>query len=93
MICRQKEMPKTAFQELRRSYSDTYRALKEPSGAALFVYRDSSPNPVVMLSQNFSEVFERLSSGDWESVYDPDLSECDFVAGDARLAEQSAQSA
>lgn len=93
MICRQKEMPRTAFQKLRRSYDDMYRALKEPSGAALFVYRNSSPDPVVMLSQNFSEIFERLSSGDWISVYDPDFSECDFVAGDARLAKQIVQSA
>ena len=93
MICRQKEMPRPVFEKLKRTYSDTYRALKEPSGAALFVYRNSSANPVVMLSQNLSEIFERLSTGDWESIYDPDLSECEFVAGDASLAAQIVQSA
>jgi hypothetical protein len=85
MIYRRKVMPEAAFNDLVERYQDTFRALKEPSGAALFVSRNTSPDRTVFLSQDYSEAFERLSPGNWESIYDADLSTCDFAAGDIRM--------
>lgn len=80
-------MPEVAFNDLVESYRETFRALKEPSGAALFVCRNASPDWTVFLSQDYSEAFERLSPGSWESIYDADLSTCDFAAGDIRMTD------
>lgn len=86
MIYRQKAMPRAAFEKLAASYRNAYCALKEPSGAAIFV-RQSVPELLVVLSQHYSEVFERLSPDGWESLYDIDLSAYRFVAGDRNLRE------
>lgn len=86
MIYRQKAMPRAAFEELAASYRTAYSALKEPSGSAIFV-RPGLPELLVVLSQHYSEVFERLSPNGWESIYELDLSAYRFVAGDHNLRE------
>lgn len=54
----------------------------QPHGAALFVSESVRGELLVVLTQHYSEIFERISPGQWESLYDPDTSTYRFLAGD-----------
>ena len=53
-----------------------------PHGAALFVSENERGELQVVLTQHYSEIFERISPGAWESLYDPDTSIYRFMGGD-----------
>lgn len=85
MIYRCKSLPWDQIRDLVSDFRDAYVALMRPSGAALLIMADSRVEPLAVLAQPYSDTFERLSPGSWDSIYDLDTSLLQFVAGDERV--------
>lgn len=85
MIYRCKAISSGQLEKFLTSFRHTYDALMQPSGAALFQSQGAKGETLVVLTQHYSELFERLSPGLWESLYNPDTSTFRFVAGDCEL--------
>ena len=78
-------MPWDQIRDLASAFREAYLALMQPSGAALLILEESAGEPLAVLSQPYSETFERLSPGSWGSIYDLDTSLLQFLAGDERV--------
>ena len=82
MIYRCKTICSDELAGFMKRFCDTYRALMRPHGAALFVSENRRGELLVVLTQHYSDIFELISPGFWESLYDPDTSTYRFLGGD-----------